>query len=240
MEVEKYHTARYGKKGIRPEEKKKPTPEQMEKVNERNAIKKLRRLMNANFGENDYHTVLTYRKEERPDPEEARKRLKRFLGKLRKEYRKKEKELKYIVVTEYQGKAIHHHLLLNNIEGTDKMLKDLWIYGRPHNTLLDDSGQYGDLAAYFVKETQATFRDPGNPSKLRYSCSRNLKKPTVKIKVIKSNEWRNQPKPVKGYEMINDSLTSGISEVTGYGFQYYMMRRIRNGSSEDEDENHPG
>ena len=79
MEVEKYHTSRYNQKGIRPEKKEKPTSEQMQKVNERNAIKRLRRLMNTNFGPGDYHTVLTYTKDQRPDPEGARKYLKKFL-----------------------------------------------------------------------------------------------------------------------------------------------------------------
>ena len=55
-EVEKYHTSRYNQKGIRPKKKEKPTSEQMQKVNERNAIKRLRRLMNTNFGPGDYHT----------------------------------------------------------------------------------------------------------------------------------------------------------------------------------------
>ena len=239
-EVEKYHTARYGKKGIRPAEKKKPTPEQMKKINERNAIKKLRRLMNANFSPNDYHTVLTYRREERPDPEEAKKHLRKLLDKLRREYRKRGEELKYITVTEYAGKAIHHHILINSIEGTDRLLNELWQYGRPHNTLLDSTGQYGELAAYFVKETQSTFREPGNPNRLRYSCSRNLKKPKETVRVIQANEWRKEPKAPKGYEIIKDSVSSGVSEMTGYGYQYYMMRRIQNGNQRNAGKNYPG
>ena len=77
--------------------------------------------MNTNFGPGDYHTVLTYTKDQRPDPDGARKYLKKFLGDLRKEYRKREQVLKYIIVTEWEGKSIHHHILLNNISGTDKL-----------------------------------------------------------------------------------------------------------------------
>ena len=226
MEVEKYHTSRYNQKGIRPEKKEKPTSEQMQKVNERNAIKRLRRLMNTNFGPGDYHTVLTYTKDQRPDPEGARKYLKKFLGDLRREYRKREQVLKYIIVTEWKGKSIHHHILLNNISGTDKLIQKHWPYGRPHNTCLDDSGNYGDLAAYFVKETQKTFREADNPNRLRYSCSRNLKKPVEKVEIIRANTWKEDPKPVKGYELMKDSVKSGVSEVTGYGYQYYMLLRV--------------
>lgn len=225
-EVEKYHTSRYNQKGIRPKKKEKPTSEQMQKVNERNAIKRLRRLMNTNFGPGDYHTVLTYAKDQRPDPEGAKKNLKKFLGDLRREYRKQEQVLKYIIVTEWKGKSIHHHILLNNISGTDKLIQKHWPYGRPHNTCLDDSGNYGDLAAYFVKETQKTFREADNPNRLRYSCSRNLKKPIVKVRIIRANTWREDPKPVKGYELVKDSVKSGVSEVTGYGYQYYMLLRV--------------
>ncbi len=42
-------------------------------------------------------------------------------------------DLKYINVTEYKNKAIHHHLLINHIEGQDvsKMVRRLWKFGRP-------------------------------------------------------------------------------------------------------------
>lgn len=226
VEIEKYHTGRYGQKGIKPKKKEKPTSEQAEKINERNAIKKLRRKINANFKENDYHTVLTYAKDQRPDLETAKRIIKKFLKDLRKEYKTKGNELKYIIVTEWKGKTIHHHIILNNIQGTDQIIKKHWTYGRPHNTLLDDSGNYEKLAEYLVKETKKTFRDEENPNKLRYSCSRNLKEPVEKIEIIRANTWKEDPKPIKGYEIIKDSVKSGVSGITGYGYQYYTMIRI--------------
>ena len=39
--------------------KEKPTAEEMEKVNRKNAEARLRRLINDNFGYGDYHIVLT-------------------------------------------------------------------------------------------------------------------------------------------------------------------------------------
>lgn len=77
-----------------------------------------------------------------------------------------------------------------------------------------------------MKETQKTFREADNPNRLRYSCSRNLKKPVVKVRIIRANTWREDPKPVKDYELVKDSVKSGVSEVTGYGYQYYMLLRV--------------
>ena len=64
--------------------KEKPTAEEMEKVNQKNAEAKLRRLINANFGYGDYHLVLTYKKDLRPDPAEAKKRVSKCLRILRR------------------------------------------------------------------------------------------------------------------------------------------------------------
>lgn len=44
------------------------TPEEVEKINEKNAENRLRRLLNANFKGNDYHLQMTYKKENRVPP----------------------------------------------------------------------------------------------------------------------------------------------------------------------------
>lgn len=54
IEVERYFTSRYKKPGIKRGDKVKPTKEQQAKVNTRQAERKLRILMNANFGYGDY------------------------------------------------------------------------------------------------------------------------------------------------------------------------------------------
>ena len=65
VEVMKYYSSRYGKKGIKRGERKALTKEEQIKVNKRAAEKKLRRLINENFQEGDTHLVLDYRKERR-------------------------------------------------------------------------------------------------------------------------------------------------------------------------------
>ena len=55
IEVERYFTSRYKKPGIKRGDKVKPTKEEQKKVNTRAAERKLRLLLNANFGYGDYH-----------------------------------------------------------------------------------------------------------------------------------------------------------------------------------------
>lgn len=148
IEVTKSYTKRIGTKARG--NKEKPTAEEMEKVNQMNAERTLRLKINANFGVDDPFITLTYRKEERPTPAGAKKNIKKLLDSLRKKYKTMGAELKYINVTEYQNKAIHHHIIINHVEGVDvsKWVRQLWKFGRPDFKYLDDTGQYKDLAAY--------------------------------------------------------------------------------------------
>lgn len=96
IEIERYFTSRYKKKGISRGDKVKPTKEEQEKVNTRQAERKLRILINANYGYGDYHLVLDYiRRKGEPDrtPEQMRQDIDVFLRECRKEYRKAGLEL---------------------------------------------------------------------------------------------------------------------------------------------------
>ncbi len=221
IEVIKSFTKKIGKKKRGKRENQ--TTEEMEKINQKNAEARLRRIINENFGVGDYHMVLTYKKDLRPDQEEAKDRISKFLRKLRKEYKKLECELKYVVVTEYENKAIHHHLIINGIEANiNRIVRECWKWGSPHFTPLDDSGQYKDLAAYLIKETSKTFKKDGC-TKQRYSCSRNLRKPEKKVTVIKAEKWVEDPKPKKGYYIDKDTVYNGINPFNGTAIQYYTM-----------------
>lgn len=101
--VEKYQRRVYAK-GEKRSERKAPTPEQKKKENDLQAKRLLARKLEANFGEDDYFVTLTY-KGDAPNQEEAKQRLDKFLRGIRLDYRKLGSELKYIVVTEWQGKA---------------------------------------------------------------------------------------------------------------------------------------
>ena len=128
IEVERYFTSRYKKPGIKRGDKVKPTKEQQAKVNTRQAERKLRILMNANFGYGDYHLELDYiRKKGQPDrtKEQMRKDIDVFLRECRKEYKKAGLELKYIHVMEIGERgARHHHLVINKID--TEILQRCW------------------------------------------------------------------------------------------------------------------
>ena len=210
IEVEEVHSNRYGKKGYKRAPRKEPTKEEMVEANERRRIKKLYRIIATNFDFGDYHTVLTYRKDERPTPEQAKKILRTLLRNLRKAYQKRGEPLHYIIVTEYER---------------------LWPYGGTHFTPIYEAGEVKELAAYLIKETQKSFRKKDNPNKLAYSCSRNLKKPVVKTKVIKANTWKKEPVPPAGYMIRRGDIVTGIN-VLGYPYRYYTMVRITAGKGE--------
>lgn len=99
IEVMKYYSSRYGKKGIKRGKRQNLTKEEQIKVNKRAAEKKLRRLINENFQEGDTHLVLDYRKERRPA---GRKQMRAdaddFLKEMRKLYKRHGIQFKYIHV----------------------------------------------------------------------------------------------------------------------------------------------
>ena len=96
--------------------------------------------------------TFSYKKEERPDTyEDLVKQKDKLIKDLRKEYKKQERELKYIYVLETGNKGARHiHMVLESIE--PKVIKRCWNRGRINIRLLDGTGQYGKLAAYLVKE----------------------------------------------------------------------------------------
>lgn len=227
IEITKRFSSRFSKKGIARAKNEKPTPEQMLKINERNAETKLRRLINTNFGAGDLHITLTYEKEKRPTPDEAKSELEKYVRKIRTLYKKYGEELMYIMVTEYKNKAIHHHLLVNMVDNISvKEYVRIWAKGRPKFTYFDDTGQYGDLAHYLIKETRKTFREDGSPSRKRWNASKNLKKPDIRKEIVKAKEWRKEPEPLKGYIIESNSVREGFHDFTGWPFQCYSMVQV--------------
>lgn len=222
MRVEKHYSARAGIKGITKQKKQKKTSEQMQMQNQRNAIKNLADIINTNFGAGDMHIVLTYAREYAPDAAEAKKQLDKFLRKARGVYRKQGKELKYIAVTEYRNKRIHHHLIANAMDA--RLLQNCWNWGRVRPTYIDDRKDHIELARYLVKETAKTYAADDAPQKQRYTCSKNLRKPVVKTERIRAVSWRSNPKVPKGYRLVGE-VYNGFDAV-GFPVQEYRMVRI--------------
>lgn len=101
IEVYEYHTARYGAPEQKRQEKKKATPEQMKKRNQYNRERLARWKLRNNFDVDDYFSRLSYAIDKRPASMEAAKETwKAFLQVLRREYKKRGAELKWIRCTE--------------------------------------------------------------------------------------------------------------------------------------------
>ncbi len=222
VEIRKSHTYLCNRKGERRDgsSKRPMTPEQeaaknarLRKHNEIESVKTLDRIMTANFTEDDQHVVLTYSDDELPTIEDSKKILKNFLNRARRFYAKHGVEFKYIFVTEWNAKRIHHHIVCNSIPdvNTAKEIHRLWGHGGTHLTPLYEDKNFNGLAEYLVKETKETFRNDDNPYKQRYSCSRNLIRPEAEKEIMPGNTWAQTitiPKKLQeqGYYLDRDSV----------------------------------
>ena len=237
IEVEKYYTNNYKRKGIKRGDKVKPTTEGQKKINSRTAERKLRQLINANFEEGDIHLILDYiRVEGEPDrtAEEMRHDIDIFLRECRKEYRKAGLEFKYVHVMEIGERgARHHHLIVNRI--ATEILQKCWnkAYKKQNKIKafnLDNSGNYAKLASYLIKYTDKHRKKEDEAlQKKRWNASKNLKRPEPEIKVISERDFfKIEPKPIKGYYVDKDSVCVGIHspEYYGYGFMRYILVQL--------------
>lgn len=236
IEIERYFTSRYKKRGIKRGDKVKPTREEQKKVNTREAERKLRILLNANFGYGDFHLELDYIRKKGEDPrskEQMRQDIDIFLRECRKEYKKAGIEFKYVHVMEIGQKgARHHHLVINKID--TEILQRCWYKAyEGHNRIkvfpLDDTGNYAKLASYFIKYTDKhrTAADGALQGK-RWNASKNLIRPESEIKIINDREWfRTEPVAPKGYYIDQDSVEKGVHSPEYYGYGYMRYRLVK-------------
>ena len=181
IEVEEYHTARYGAPGQKREAKKNASREQIERINQYNKEKRARHKLRAHFREGDYFFTLTYRREARPpDMDAAREHFRRFLRCVRKEYRARGEPLKWMRNIEVGTKnGWHIHMIVNRIPDTDLIIRKAWSHGKAVGQLLYEKGEFRELAAYITKtpKTDARLRQSS------YSTSRNLPVPEPEEKI---------------------------------------------------------
>lgn len=244
VEVSKYYSSRFNKRGIGRGKRKSLTTKEQREVNKRAAEKKLRRLINENFQEGDTHLVLDYKLSERPTGREGmRVDADDFLKEMRKLYKSLGLEFKYIHVMEIGKKgALHHHLVINTPdEVSQRAITKAWKgRGRTHFNPLDDTGQYAKLAAYLIKQSDGMLKDPDALQGKRWNSSKNLRKPTViRKEPIKDKGWYNRiarlPKKLeKSYYLDGDSVREGIHEKTGYTFFTYTFVKINQTWKETE------
>ena len=220
VEIERYSSTEGGKRARRaPRED--VTTEEMERLNEKNAQKRLERLINANFLEGDLFVTLTYPKNGGITLAEAQKKLSNFLRTLRRFRRSGGlEELKYISATESAG-HIHHHVITNRMSWDD--IKSLWPHGRVHISGLypDEEREYGALAEYLLKETAGKKKEQRSSFR-RWTSSRNLIKPIeIRERARPFNALR-PPREVSGIE-------KGMKKYAGHRVMYWETRSSQMG-----------
>lgn len=207
MQIEKYFSLRLGGKKTRIPNWN-PSTEKQAYYNYRQRLEKFFWLILCNFVRDDIYLTLTYAQE--PTDEEAKEHIRKFMRGLRRLYRKRGMELKYITVTECHGVRIHHHLIIGDPSHgkgaiTRKDIRDLWPWGMiNHYAFQRYDGSPEDakqLAAYLLKESKKNIRE--GTFRKSWSASRNLKRPETHRNTIRSRAWREKPVPPKGMELVS-------------------------------------
>lgn len=146
-------------------------------ANEMEAVKRLARIINANFGPGDLWLQLKYDNERLPASlEDARREAERFLRKVRDAYRKETgKKLRYVLTSSDknprtgQPARLHHHLVMDRVAW--EYITRFWPEDQIGYVLLDGRGDYTGIARYMVSNARS------DSHKRKWSCSKGLEKP---------------------------------------------------------------
>ncbi|MBU2701667.1 hypothetical protein Ga0466249_002786 [Sporomusaceae bacterium BoRhaA] len=214
-----YHAMPTGKEAKKRAKRINQTPEQQKKDNRRRATEKLAMQMANNFKSGDWYFTLTIAGKV-PDYEEIKKKFDNFKKNLRRYYKRKGDELKYIAVMENmtgQGRP-HAHLLINALTAEDMAeIKKYWTFGGARVEFF--GGEIDDcvkLSAYFKKEDVEKHSG-------RLQTSTNLVEPhEEKSKVNRSECYSTQIKVPKGYH-IHKGLTYQGYTKDGYPCQHIVF-----------------
>lgn len=193
MEVDLYSLSEYQlerKKGKRSKKKYVSLPKQ-EKMNDKNARRKLIQILETNFGEGDIFLTTTYKPKYIPKSyDDAQRESRNYIRRIRDKMKALgiKEELRYVVITsvrEAKGKdkgvRYHHHYIISC--GLDRdTLENLWRRKKKKGEKIGDPIGYANskriqedintgilgLANYLAKHTSY---------KRKWSCSKNLERP---------------------------------------------------------------
>lgn len=234
IDVEEHPDGRYGAPGLPRRKKKKPTPEQMEKVNHWNKVKRCRAYLLEYFHYEDTLVTFTYRPKQRPpNMATALKDFQKAIRFIRREYRKRGYELFWIRNIERGTRgAWHIHVVINEILDTGNILHKAWNKGHIDTTAIKDDDKFYDedfmkLAEYMTKnENTREEKKDGTLAKPKikessYSHSKNMQlKEPHKDRLAR---WKKEIKPKKGYYIAR--YYEGINKA-GYKYRRYTMIRL--------------
>ena len=225
IEIEEFHTGKYGAPGQPRQKKRKATPEQIERINQYNREKLAGRKLRLHFEVHDYFVCLTYRRDARPpDMATAIRHFQQFMRKVREAYRKRGEEVRWIRNIEVGTKnGWHIHLIINRITDTDIILANAWPHGKEVNQLLYEKGEFAQLAAYITKTPKT---DP-RLKETNYSTSKNLPVPPPEKKIVYGWKLSDKIRVPNGWYLDKNSLREGINPVTGYGYRSYTLLKLK-------------
>lgn len=256
IEHEFSYKGKYGAKGEKRADKKKPTKEQIAKQNQTNRENRIRRKLQLNFSEGDLWNCLKYPEGYRLTLTEVEKDVDKFIANVRYAYRKLGHELKWFVRVDI-GKlgGIHVHIAVNRIWEiqTDVLLEEKWryllkkrgigeedLYGKVDWETMYNAGGFKKLAEYIAKKYQedseeyeqlSLFDETEQKRLSSVRCSRNLICPEPEV--VESNKKTMReivdfgPKPTPGFYIDKNSIFSGINPYTGLSYLRYTEYRIR-------------
>lgn len=230
--------------------KAKPTRPIQQKLNERNAARRLTWLLQENFGTNDYMCELSYPADFPYDKALAGREFACFLRNVKNAYKKENKEFRYIHNAELGEKngRPHYHLVCSS--GIDKkIIEEKWnkrfAVGSKTNLIhmshlkFTKTGLAG-AAFYMTKDSSLCYRS--------YCCSKNLRQPTEsqrdgRISGRKLREMRNDThnaelfeKLFPGYVFVDADRRLDMYDTNEYGeadkidFPYISIRLYKRDS----------
>jgi len=193
-------------------------------VNRRLRAEKLSRLLVDNFEAGDWYLTCTFR--EVPDTETIQKELEKFKRRIRAIYQKTGMSARYISVLENltgSGRP-HGHILLPALGKSElEKIKKAWPHGNVEVKLY--GGHLRDaerLADYFTKEKVAAHSG-------RIQVSRNLLRTVPKkTKVTRSEAYKTEIDPPKGYRLLKD-LSYSTYTAEGYPLTIAYFEKIETG-----------
>ena len=207
-----FEKIKYWVPGKRPSRLSRSVKAEMKKQeqNESQAIRAAARVLNENFSQGDILLGLDYSDEglerltERTIGDTcddarlelylaAEHELKLFLRRVKRECDKCGIEFKYAIAatSDMDGKTgevvrVHHHIVINR-EALE-IAKDKWPYGGVNHSTLSNQPDYTPIAEYIIKQVRK-IKDAK-----KFVCSRNLKRPMPKDRIVPSAAELRVPK----------------------------------------------
>lgn len=225
QEQRKYYATRY-RRSLPRRENSNPTPEAVKRNNIREAERKLRRKLNANFIDAvDALITLSWGADKTPPDTDSEmlKEVQRFIRKLKRIYEREKKCLRYVYTMEIGPKGSRHlHMVLSEVDLQEVV--ECWDGGVVNVAPLNTRGDYRRIASYFVKyaqKTADTMEKMGRKAGSRmWNSSKLMEEPKVTKTAVNAATFSERIRNHKGWILNPASVEDGISEYNGRQYQY--------------------